>query len=150
MTMDSELAPPTGLGAHTNSTLHGLMVCWTTEAGSAQVMEAAAEVLGITPYELGQLMGFTQRHHYLQYFKCEQRLSQCYMARIAWLLVMKAKGADMNRIQSIEWDKQEIIWRETVSLGQGRRNNPNIKRKNRGGGPQAPSAVASLPTAPSH
>ena len=64
----------------------------------------AVTYLGISPYQLGRLLGYKNRSHIYTLLAGRRRPGQLYVARLAWLLWLRSQGAEPMRWREINWE----------------------------------------------
>ena len=87
---------------------------------SQRLLRDTAEVLGVTIYGLGRLLGLPFSHNIYRWLDGQARPSQRYVLRLARLLLLHSAGLKMFTVHHINWDTDGVIvYKERVVVGGG-------------------------------
>ena len=96
-------------------------------SASQRLLRDTAEVLGVTIYGLGRLLGLPFSHNIYRWLDGSARPSQRYVLRLARLLLLHSAGLKMIAVHHINWDDDgEIVYKERVVVGGGW---PKVEKK---------------------
>jgi hypothetical protein len=75
------------------------------------------DVLDVTKYQLGKILGCKHESHVFQWFNGHRRPSSLYLSRMCHVLAMgyEPRGLPINLISSVDWELSEITWRSGVT-----------------------------------
>ena len=99
-------------GSYVTTGKKGGSVHYPTALGIDHLLHNALELLDVTKYQLGKILG-TEYHHYIyRWLKGVNRPSSVYLARLCQVLMMHDTGTPVNLISHIDWRNSQIKWKD--------------------------------------
>lgn len=85
---------------------------YPSASGIDHLLHNALELLDVTKYQLGKILG-TEYHHYIyRWLKGVNRPSSVYLARLCQVIMMHDTGTPVNLISYIDWRNSQIKWKD--------------------------------------
>ena len=99
-------------GSYISKGTKGGATHYPSALGIDHLLHNALELLDVTKYQLGKILG-TEYHHYIyRWLKGINRPSSVYLARLCQVLMMHDTGTPVNLISNIDWRNSQIKWKD--------------------------------------
>jgi hypothetical protein len=85
---------------------------YPTTSGIDHLLHNALELLDVTKYQLGKIIGTEYDYYIYRWLKGVQRPSSVYLARLCQVIIMHDSGTPVNLISRIDWRLSEITWKD--------------------------------------
>ena len=84
---------------------------YTGTAACIHVLETARELMGLTKYQMGKVLGTANGSTVFHWLAGRRRPSSLFLTRLTQVLLMFHDGVPVYQISFIDWEKAKIHWR---------------------------------------